>query len=101
MPIGNESNLTHGQLQNQLGLLAVRVRNDNEDVTQFAQIINQQGTTGLEGLGFSPQDAADFVTATDHLLTVAQVYYGIVAQPVAFNFDGTSDLVRARGAVLE
>jgi hypothetical protein len=101
MAIGNTSQLSITFLNSTIGDLATRYRNLCQDIIEFAQIVNQQGSSGLQGIGFDSASAATFLNATGHLLTPAQVYFGLVAQTPAFNFDITPDLIEARGGQIQ
>ena len=95
MAIGNESGLSVGSLNSQLGAVAVAYRNACQQIIDLAAIVNVLGASGLETLGFTTTDAPNFVTAANYLQTLAQVYYGTAAQPADFNFDNA--LAAARG----
>ena len=101
MPIGNTNQLSISFLHNTLGSIAVDKRNLEHRVIQFAQIVNQEGQSGLEAIGMTATDAGNFITAVNHLLTNAQVYFGQASQAANFNFDATSDLIEARGGVIQ
>ncbi len=97
MAIGNTSGQTVASLNGQLGNAAITLRNACAQVIAVAGGANGIGNAGLVTLGFSSGDATQFITAANHMLTVAQVYYGLAAQASAFNFDQTADLIAARG----
>ena|SRR5215467_6712228 len=101
MAIGNTNQLSTSFINTTIGNLAVNWRNSANDVIEFAQIINQEGSSGLQALGFTPADATTILNATNHLLTNAQVYFGLAAQTPAFNFDNTTDLIEARGGDIQ
>lgn len=101
MAIGNTNQLSTTFINSTIGSLAVNWRNQANDVIEFAQIINQEGSAGLQNIGFSPADATSILNAIGHLLTNAQVYFGIVAQTPPFNFDQTPDLIEARGGDIQ
>lgn len=97
MAIGNTGTLSTSFINTTIGELATRKRNLETDVIEFAQILNQQGSAGLQAIGFTAGDATTLLNAINHLLTNAQVYFGLAAQTPAFNFDATTDLIEARG----
>lgn len=101
MSIGNTGLLSLASLNTTIGDLATRKRNLEHDVIEFAQIVNQQGSAGLQAVGLAPADATNFINAVNHLLTNAQIYFGLTNQPANFNFDGTTDLIEARGGAIQ
>ena len=101
MAIGNAGSLSITYINTTLGNLAVNKRNHEQDVIQFAQILNQEGSAGLQAIGFSAADATNVLAAINHLLTNAQIYFGQANQPANFNFDITPDLIEARGGVIQ
>jgi hypothetical protein len=101
MPIGNTGSLSTTFINATIGDLATRKRNLENDVIEFAQIMNQEGSAGLQTVGFTPGDATTILNAINHLLTNAQVYFGLAAQTPAFNFDNTPDLIEARGGSIQ
>lgn len=101
MAIGNAGSLSTSFINTTIGDLATRKRNLENDVIEFAQILNQEGSAGLQAIGFTLADATTMLNAIGHLLTNAQVYFGLAAQTPAFNFDNTPDLIEARGGVIQ
>jgi hypothetical protein len=101
MAIGNTQILSTTLINSTLADLATRKRNLEHDVIEFAQILNQLGLAGIENIGLAPADAQTSLNAIGHLLTNAQVYFGLVSQTPAFNFDATPDLIEARGGVIQ
>jgi hypothetical protein len=101
MPVGNSGQLSTSYINTTLGDLAVRKRNLENDVIQFAQSLNQLGQSGIQNVGFTPADATTVLNAIGHLLTNAQVYFGLANQPANFNFDITPDLIEVRGGSIQ
>ena len=101
MAIGNTGSLSTSFINQTIGDLATRHRNLANDEIEFAQILNQQGSAGLQTIGFSAGEATTLLNAINHLLTNAQVYFGLAAQTPAFNFDNTPDLIEARGGAVQ
>jgi hypothetical protein len=101
MAIGNTLTLSTSFINATLGDLATRKRNLENDIIEFAQILNQLGLAGIENVGLAPPDAQTALNAIGHLLTNAQIYFGLANQPANFNFDITPDLIEARGGAIQ
>jgi hypothetical protein len=92
MAIGNPADI--GGLNARLGDCAVSLRDAAQNILDLWAYVSAVGESGLEGLGFSPADAASYFQAANYLQTVAGVYFGTSSQPADFNFDNALALVR-------
>jgi hypothetical protein len=71
----------------QLGALAVDLRDLMVRITSYHQKVTGLGHAGQVALGFTDADATDLQLRADYINTVAALYYGTAAQPSPFNFD--------------
>jgi hypothetical protein len=78
--------LSENQVNNQISTIAVALRDACQNASNFQQWIVEQGTAGLEAIGFSPADAASLLQTASYLNTIAAIYFGTAAQPSDFNF---------------
>lgn len=78
MAVGTQPSETG--LNQSLTTFAVALRNLLQDVGNFTLQVQNMGTAGLEAVGFSPADAAAFLSACGYLSTIAGVYHGTVQQ---------------------
>jgi hypothetical protein len=87
MTVGIQAN--YGLLQQQIGQLALNLRNDCQNILNLWEWVNSpsMGATGLEALGFSTADATEAVTQINYMATVAQLYKGNATQPTVYDFD--------------
>lgn len=95
MPIGNSSTVSVTGLNQEIGEIAAQWRAVADRSTAFFGAINKIGVGGLESVGFAAPDATEFFSEANGMQTLAQVYFGIVAQTPPFNFD--DDFAQARG----
>lgn len=96
--IGYQSNLNLSQLNNILGANAVAMRAACEESLRFFnEVVNVLGVTGLQASPFNmtATDAQAFFNVANYLQTVAQIYFGLIAQAVAFNFDTATAAARS------
>jgi hypothetical protein len=87
MSVGIQPN--YGLLQQQIGQLAISLRNDCDNILNLWEWVNSAsiGQAGLEAVGFSQADAAEAITQINYMATVAQIYKGTAAQTPAYDFD--------------
>jgi hypothetical protein len=71
----------------QLGSLAVQLRDLMVAVTSYHQKVTGLGHAGQMALGFTDADATDLQLRADYIYTIAAVYYGTAGQTPPFNFD--------------
>lgn len=95
MAVGYQVNNTLSSLNTQLGQAAVDLQNAANEALALFGNVNNLGTTGLEALGFSATDAANFLLYAGYLNTMAELYFGQATQATAFDYD--SGLIPARG----
>lgn len=85
--------ITASSLNNQLGLLAVQLRDLCRDITETHLPIASLGAddpariTALEAAGYSPGDAPSALYLLNVLNTVAAIYYGQATQADLYNFE--------------
>jgi hypothetical protein len=105
MAVGNASSVGAAGLNSQLGSVAVGIRNWAQQCTALWTFVQSLGAnetaqvaalTAMTGWEVSGTDPQTFWTTANYAWSVAQLYYGSIAQPSAFNFD--SGLANARGA---
>lgn len=92
MSVGNQA--TQAQINATLTNLSVGLRELASDVLQAQAYYNKLGLTGLQGLGFTTQDAQAVLDNINHMATVAGCYKGTVQQggsggagAILFNFE--------------
>lgn len=85
MSVGNQTSVS--QVNQQLSNFAVQIRNDMQSVQTWAQFVVNQGTAGLEVIGYDSADAATLVTLADYFLNIAGVFFGTATQASAFNYE--------------
>ena len=96
MTVGFQANINASFLNQQLGQIAVNLRDSMDAVNTFFALVNSLGVTGLgnAGLGTAPNpanpgsisDAQYFFNISYEQQTIAAVYFGTAAQTPAFNF---------------
>lgn len=85
MAAGIQPNL--GLLNNQIGQLAINLRNDFQSVLNFNNWLTAAGgATFLEGLGMSSEDAATVVSTYGNLAVLAGIWLGMGTQQAEFNY---------------
>lgn len=94
MPIGYGDTLGVANLNSMLGGSAVQLRDACAEIMKMWSAVNALGVEGLTSIGFGT-DAQLFFDQANYLQTVAQIYYGKVAQAEAYNFDNQLAPVRA------
>lgn len=97
MAIGYGGQASVQGLNNQLGAIAVAIRNDLTAAQRLFEFVNGAGVAGLEAIGFTTADATNFFNACNYLATVSGVYFGTSAQTPAFDFD--DELSRTLGVL--
>jgi hypothetical protein len=78
---------TSDQVNTQLGQLALQLRNTCRSIVNFSEWANTWGTAGLEGIGFSADDAQAVLNACGLLANVAGVFFGTATQGANYDFD--------------
>jgi hypothetical protein len=99
MAVGNQA--TVASVNNILTSLSVQLETLSEEVTKQSGFLNKLGTSGLNnlggaGLGFSlaanpvnnggVSDAQAVLDDINHMLTIIQLYKGLITQGSTFNF---------------
>jgi hypothetical protein len=79
MPIGNSVTSSFA-LNSQAGQLAVTLRDTCHKILSLQAWVTQQGSTGLQAIGFTAADATAFITEVSYLNTVALIFTGVVQQ---------------------
>lgn len=81
--------LNSGNIDQQITNLAVAMRDLMEAIAFLSQNVNSQGNgiAVLEAAGYTPTDATTASNTISVLNNVAQIYFGKVAQPSAFDFN--------------
>lgn len=87
MAIGNQLTYSTSSLNAELADIATEMQTAHRRAREFFERINSFGITGLESIGFGPDDANAFMQTANYLNTDALVYYGQAAQTPPFNFD--------------
>lgn len=87
MAIGNQVTFSTSSLNSELGQTATNSHIVMSANRELFERVNLLGISGLEAIGFSQSDAQAFIQTLGYLNTIAQVYFGTVAQNPAFNFD--------------
>jgi len=92
MSVGNQA--TEASVNQSLSDAALQLRNLCQAIMNFQSWIVQEGTAGLEAMGFSAADAAAVLTMSSYMNTVAGCYFGTVQQggsggtgAIMFNFN--------------
>lgn len=85
MPVGIQPQV--GQVNQQIGQIAINLRNACRDAANFQEWAVSTGLAGLETIGFTPGDAQSLLNMAGYLNTVAGIYTGQAAQTPSFNFD--------------
>ncbi|SRR5260370_739840 len=99
MAVGNTVSVSG--LNAQLGSVAVELRDAAIAAQKLWSYVASLGvdqatqTAALVTLGFLSADAATFWTKANNSFAVSQLYYGLITQAAAFNYD--SALASARG----
>lgn len=85
MSVGTQPN--QGNINQTLTQLALAIRDLANQMVDQRAYLNKLGTTGLEAVGFSAQDAATVLTMIDYMGTVADLYHGTATQATEFDFE--------------
>jgi hypothetical protein len=78
---------TVNSINQSAGQAALNLRNACQAILNLQEYITTIGTSGLETIGFTADDAATLITAINYMNTIAEVFEGTVPQTPAFNFD--------------
>jgi hypothetical protein len=84
MVVGNQNN--SAAINTQIGTLVNNLWDTCSDILKLQEYVVAQGLTGLEGIGFDAPDAETATSAVNYLNTMAEIFFGTVAQTPAFNF---------------
>jgi hypothetical protein len=85
MAVGFQFN--QDRANNQLGSLAVQLRDLMVQISSYHQEVTGLGHAGQVALGFTDAEATELQLKADQIYTIAAVYYGLAVQTPAFNFD--------------
>lgn len=85
MAVGSQP--SQGNINSTLTQLALAWRDLAMQSVQQRAYLNSLGTTGLEAINFTAQDAATVLQLIDYMGTVADVYHGVATQATTFNFE--------------
>lgn len=85
MAIGNP--VTTTSINQQVGGLAIGLRNQCNAIKNFFEWVNVVGQAGLVSYGFSSSDATLVLNMASYLNTIAGIYYGTATQATDYNFD--------------
>jgi len=94
MALGNQASYSTNSLNGELATVAVNLHNANDHAEDFFARINKLGVVGLKNIGFDDATANAFFTLANQMNTAALVWFGNIAQPVAFPYDDASAAAR-------
>jgi hypothetical protein len=103
MPVGYQSVVTVGSLNEDLGRIATQMRDAHAAAAEFFTGVNELGIVGLEEVGFQTtpnpinkdgvKDSQAFLDQASFLNTMARVFYGLQPQD-QYNFDEATSPAR-------
>jgi hypothetical protein len=85
MTVGTQP--TQATINQQLTAMALAMRTDLRNISNFQEYVVSLGLAGLEALGFAPADAQLVLNMASYMNTIAGVYFGTITQNSDFDFD--------------